>query len=862
MGEIDSGAPINTLTEADFMRIKQDRKNGVSRIFDLKYGGSSNITAYANTSPLEILATFKAWAKPTLGNKPQQLAEFFVIKNASKALLGKYSSSDMKLLKVGLEVNNIELPVEEFPSIPNFKISLDIDESVKLPMILHFRQPVSYKDAARKRLEIMKAQKVIRPAKQPIRCCSRMELVPKGPDDFRIVFDLRGVNKAVIRSPFPLPIIDDFMDLLEGSRWFAKIDLSNAFHHLKLTESSTYLTTFMTDEGPMEFTRLPFGLNAAPELFQRTMATKIIIGIEGIIVLMDDFLIYGKTKHEMEQRRDALINRLDANNLTRNEKKCVYETQEIEFLGYKICSKGIKPADDKIKAVNEFRAPTCPEEVRSFLGLMTFVHSFVPNFAVRAEPLRKLTRINSPWEWGLEQENSFQDLKSAICENVITRGFFDKRAKTKLYSDACPIGYGAVLTQIRENGEEQIIACVAKTTSGPEKNYSQTHLEAGAAVWAVEKFYYWLLGHPFTLLVDHEALKYLYNGKHRDCKRSISRAESWALRLSNYQFKVVYIKGKSNIADVLSRLCTGKDDPYKGRDEELDWSNVSLNIAALHEEDEIINLNQIRAQILCDTEMTLLAKAIETGEWLESLKKYEPFKNDYFLNKGLIFRDLRLVLPKDLRQKALNIAHRGHPGVVTMKRMIRAKLWWPGLDGDIESYAKKCFSCTMVAPDYVMEPMIRTELPQKPWDYIGVDFYSTSRFPGKILVITCYFSRFLICVYMESTTAAAVIDVFRKIFKEHGFPGAVKVDNGPPFRSQEFMSYCEGVGIKLYHSIPLHPRQNGQTERSMPGLTRAIITGDQDGIGWRKSISQYVAAYNSRPHKVTNKNPVTNNTEQ
>jgi Reverse transcriptase (RNA-dependent DNA polymerase) len=160
---------------------------------------------------------------------------------------------------------------------------------------------LAYRDKANERLSEMKSQNVIRPARQPIKCCSRMELVPKGPNDFRIVIDYRGVNKTVMRAPFPLPIMNDYKHKLFGATWFAKVDLSNAFHHTALKESSIYLTTFMTEMGPMKFTRLPFGMNASPEQFQR-IVTQMTADLNGIIVLMDDFLVFGKTKHEMIER--------------------------------------------------------------------------------------------------------------------------------------------------------------------------------------------------------------------------------------------------------------------------------------------------------------------------------------------------------------------------------------------------------------------------------------------------------------------------------------------------------------------------------------------------------------------------------
>ena len=263
----------------------------------------------------------------------------------------------------------------------------------------------------------------------------------------------------------------------------------------------------------------------------------------------------------------------------------------------------------------------------------------------------------------------------------------------------------------------------------------------------------------------------------------------------------------------------------------------------------------IREETKKDESLILLWKAVETENWDKTLRDYEPFKNEIHTHKEMILRDSRIILPVSLRALALDIAHQGHPGVVTMKNTIRAKLWWPGLDKDINEKVKTCKPCTMLAKDYPMEPMQRTILPMRPWDYIGIDFYSSGMFSGHVLVVTDYYSRMLFCQHMPTTTAEALIKVFRKMFKVHGLVGAIKADNGQPFRSREWINFCVRLGIKLYFSIPRNPRQNGQTERSMPGLTRALISAKEDGKTWTETLKSYADIYNSRPHRTTGRNP-------
>lgn len=133
--------------------------------------------------------------------------------------------------------------------------------------------------------------------------------------------------------------------------------------------------------------------------------------------------------------------------------------------------------------------------------------------------------------------------------NAETLGYFDTEAKTQLVTDASPVGLGAVLLQI-QNGEKRIISYASRSLTDVEKRYSQTEKEALGIIWVCERFPMYLYGIDFELLTDHKPLEYIYSAKSKPSAR-ISR---WVLCLQPYLFKVVYIKGKDNIADPLSRL--------------------------------------------------------------------------------------------------------------------------------------------------------------------------------------------------------------------------------------------------------------------------------------------------------------------
>ncbi|XP_069189914.1 uncharacterized protein [Procambarus clarkii] len=73
-----------------------------------------------------------------------------------------------------------------------------------------------------------------------------------------------------------------------------------------------------------------------------------------------------------------------------------------------------------------------------------------------------------------------------------------------------------------------------------------------------------------------------------------------------------------------------------------------------------------------------------------------------------------------------------------------------------------------------------------------------------------------------STSAKAVIPKLEKIFQNFGIPEVVKTDNGPPFNGQDFVNFAEHIGFRHRREMPLHPQANGEVERFMQLLIKAI----------------------------------------
>ena len=108
--------------------------------------------------------------------------------------------------------------------------------------------------------------------------------------------DYRRLNALTVKDKFPLPVIDEFMDELAGSKWFTSLDMRSGFHQIRMKEADQYKTTFQTHHGHFEYKVMPYGVTGDPATFQRVMNWVLAPLLRVcVIVFIDDILIYSKS---------------------------------------------------------------------------------------------------------------------------------------------------------------------------------------------------------------------------------------------------------------------------------------------------------------------------------------------------------------------------------------------------------------------------------------------------------------------------------------------------------------------------------------------------------------------------------------
>lgn len=613
---------------------------------------------------------------------------------------------------------------------------------------------------------------------------------------------------------------------------------------MEISPESREITTFMTRKGLFRYTRLIFGINCAPEMFQKLME-QMLCGCEGTMIYLDDVVVHAPTKEIHDARLRKVLDRFRQYAVTLNKEKCKFGVAEVNFIGHRLSAAGIKPMFNKIEAVQQFRRPNTTEEVHSFLGLVNYVGKFIPNLATISEPLRQMTKKNAKFVWGREQKESFDALKKSLT-NELTLGYYDIKSRTQVVADASPVGLGAVLIQFHGD-DARIIAYASRSLTATEMNYAQTEKEALALVWAVERFHYFLYGRYFELITDHKALETLFGPKSKPC----ARIERWVMRLMSYKFTVIYKPGKTNIADPLSRLL-----------QQIDGERIDLNVAdeyirwiVSYAEPKAIKIEEIDEISVQDEEIQAVKTALNNNQWIDKASPYKPFEMECCFYGNVLLRGTRIVIPQKLREQTLQLAHEGHPGMTVMKRRLRAKVWWPQMDAHVETFVKKCRGCILVSAQSTPEPLKRTELPSSPWEAVAIDFLGPLPSGHNLLVLVDYYSRYIEVEIMKKIDTFETIKRLKVMFARFGNPRRIKADNGRQFISGEFKQFCRTNNIELNNTIPYWPQQNGEVERQNRSLLKRLTICQNEKGNWWEDLQEYLLMYRSSPHSTTLKSP-------
>ncbi|XP_036340999.1 uncharacterized protein K02A2.6-like [Rhagoletis pomonella] len=265
---------------------------------------------------------------------------------------------------LGLETNiGMTSSSNTFSGLGKFPGTVSIALEDGATPCLHYKKRIKLSMLERfsRKIEEMVGNKVISPVNYPTDWVHNVQLVEKK-NDIRVCPDPKPLNKCIKREHFLIPTFDDITSQLANKYIFTVLDLSSGFWQMELDEPSSNLTTFMTPFGHYKFNRVPFGLNCAPEMFQREMV-KHFGDIPGVIIYFDDMAIEAEDLEQHDETPAKVIARAVEKGIKLNPDKIQYRQTEMKFMGC-IVSKGtIKPHSKYCEAIRGLKKPKNKSDV-------------------------------------------------------------------------------------------------------------------------------------------------------------------------------------------------------------------------------------------------------------------------------------------------------------------------------------------------------------------------------------------------------------------------------------------------------------------------------------------------------------------
>ena len=382
------------------------------------------------------------------------------------------------------------------------------------------------------------------------------ELIPtRTVTGWRVCIDYRKLNTATRKDHFPLPFIDQMLDMLAEHPHFCFLDGYSGYNQIAIAPEDQEKTTFTCPYDTFAFRRMPFGLCNAPATFQRCMMSIFSNLVEEVMkIFMDDFTVYGSSFEHCLNNLETVLQRCKDKQLALNWEKCHFMVTEGIVLGHKISATGLEVDQSKVSIIKTLAPPTIVKGIRSFLGHAGFYRRFIKDFSKIARPLCRLLEKDTRFNFDDSCKATFEEIKIRLVQAPIMaapewdQGF-------EIMCDASDFAMEAVLGQ-RKVKIFRAIYYARRTFNKAQENYSTTEKEMLAIVFACEKFRPNILGSHIIVHTDHAAIKYLMSKN--EAKPRLIR---WVLLLQEFDLEIKDKKGCDNvIADHLSRVEKNKEE--------------------------------------------------------------------------------------------------------------------------------------------------------------------------------------------------------------------------------------------------------------------------------------------------------------
>ncbi len=257
----------------------------------------------------------------------------------------------------------------------------------------------------------------IRPSKLPM--ASPFFFVKKKDGKLCPVQDYQKLNEMTIKNRYPLPLISELMDKLQGAKYFSELDVCWGYNNVCIKTGDEWKAVLRTNHRLFEPTVMFFRLTNLPATFQWMMNNlfKDLITTGSVTIYLDDILIMSKMKEEHRKLVRKVLQILRENKLFLKAEKCEFEVLETKYLGVIISKGSIHMDPVKVKGITEWPMLMKKQQLQSFLGFTNFYHKFIKGYSHIMKPMMMLTG-KVQWQWGAAQQKAFEQLKEQLARDV------------------------------------------------------------------------------------------------------------------------------------------------------------------------------------------------------------------------------------------------------------------------------------------------------------------------------------------------------------------------------------------------------------------------------------------------------------
>lgn len=718
--------------------------------------------------------------------------------------------------------------------IPNLSTNLQLRPQTKPVFIKPRPLPFALRDQVGEELDRLEKDNII--TKIDLSDWgSPLVVVPKPDGSLRLCADYKTtVNPQLYDAHYPIPRIDENIHKLRNANYFCTLDLYKAYLHVAVDDESAHIQAISTHKGTYKVNRLSFGIKTAPSIFNQVIE-QILGDLPGVSTYFDDIIVFGSTLDECYKNLCSCLERLKKNDLHLNHKKCLFFRKSITYLGFVIEHNKISKSPTKVASILNAEPPKSVDDVRKFLGLVTYYSKFIPSAATLTYPLRQLLTKNKNFQWNKECEDAFNRIKCEIASDRVLVPY-DPNLPLSLACDASPYGIAGVLSHTI-NGIERPIAFASRSLTKAESQYSQLDREALAIVFSVNRFFQYLFGRKFDLITDNQPLTRIFHPNNVP-PMSAGRLLRYAVFLRGFEYNIRHRKASehSNV-DYLSRSTVlenfkGIDSAINKEVEEIEQMSI-LQLTSIE-----ISSNSIAQETAKDVTMKAILNQLKNGT-------NDPM---FSLNQGVVFRGERVYIPVSLRSQVLQELHSTHVGIVRMKRLARRYCYWPGIDKDIEHNVRSCVPCSInqKQPNKITHSW---DTPDTNFERVHMDYAGPFHGHHFLVVVDAKSKWPEVRITRSAPTTEITIDLLHDIFSQHGYPVVLVSDNASIFTSSKFQQFCKQSGIIQKFSAPGHPATNGLAERYVQTIKSALKRNmdDQSSTSLKEGVRNILFRYRATP---------------